>query len=155
MTAIAAGKPAPDFTISTDTGETVTLDSLRGQKLVLYFYPKANTPGCTLEAHDFDRLGPDFSAAQTRVIGISPDPLKAIGKFRTKQALSLTLAGDEEHAMLEAYGVWVEKSMYGRTYMGVERSTVLIDAEGRIARVWPKVKVAGHAAEVLEAARAL
>lgn len=155
MTTIAPGEPAPDFTITTDTGDTMSLASVRGQKLVLYFYPKAGTQGCTLEAHDFDRLGAEFGAAHTRVIGISPDPDRAIGRFRAKQELSLALAGDESHAMLQAYGVWVEKSMYGRKYMGVERTTVLIDAEGRVARVWPKVKVAGHAAEVLEAARAL
>lgn len=149
------GKPAPDFTISTDTGETVSLSDYRGRKLVLYFYPKAGTPGCTVEAHDFNRLRQAFSAADTTVIGISPDPAKALAKFRTKEGLEFPLAGDEEHAMLEAYGVWEEKSMYGKTYMGVVRTTVLIDAEGRIAQIWPKVKVAGHAEEVLAAAKAL
>ncbi|MCS0501807.1 peroxiredoxin [Ancylobacter mangrovi] len=155
MTRIDVGSPAPDFTISTDTGESLTLAACRGHKLVLYFYPKAGTQGCTIEAHDFDRLGPQFAAADTRVIGISPDSDRAIGRFRSKQALSLALAGDEAHAVLEAYGVWTEKSMYGRKFMGVERTTVLIDREGRIARLWPKVKVAGHADEVLEAAKAL
>ena len=155
MTTIHVGSPAPDFTLSTDTGESMTLGAFKGRKLVLYFYPKAGTEGCTLEAHDFDRLSAEFSAADTAVIGISPDPAKAIARFRTKQGLSLTLAGDEEHRVLEAYGVWAEKSMYGRSYMGVERTTVLIDREGNIARIWPKVKVAGHAQEVLDAARAL
>lgn len=155
MTEIAPGQPAPDFTLSTDGGESVTLASCRGRKLVLYFYPKAGTQGCTLEAHDFNRLKPEFDAAETRVIGVSPDPDKALAKFRAKQGLTFDLAGDEAHGVLEAYGVWGEKSMYGRKYMGVERTTVLIDREGRIARVWPKVKVAGHAEEVLEAAKAL
>ncbi|MCK0208811.1 thioredoxin-dependent thiol peroxidase [Starkeya koreensis] len=155
MAEIASGQPAPDFTLATDTGESVTLAACRGRKLVLYFYPKAGTQGCTLEAHDFNRLKPDFEAADTRVLGVSPDPDKALAKFRSKEGLTFDLAGDETHAVLEAYGVWGEKSMYGRKYMGVERTTVLIDREGRIARVWPKVKVAGHAEEVLEAARAL
>ena len=155
MAEIAAGQPAPDFTLATDGGESVTLAACRGRKLVLYFYPKAGTQGCTLEAHDFNRLKPDFDAADTRVIGISPDPDKALARFRSKEGLTFDLAGDEAHKVLEAYGVWAEKSMYGRKYMGVERTTVLIDRDGRIARVWPKVKVAGHAEEVLAAARAL
>lgn len=155
MTMIAIGNPAPDFTISTDSGATVSLSDYRGGKLVLYFYPKAGTPGCTIEAHDFNRLRQDFSAAGTTVLGISPDPAKAIAKFRAKEGLEFPLAGDEQHAMLEAYGVWEEKSMYGKTYMGVVRTTVLIDAEGRVAQIWPKVKVAGHAEEVLAAAKAL
>lgn len=152
---ITVGNPAPDFTISTDTGEKVSLADYRGGKLVLYFYPKAGTQGCTIEAHDFNRLRQDFSAAGTTVIGISPDTAKALTKFRAKQGLEFPLAGDEQHDMLEAYGVWAEKSMYGHTFMGVVRTTVLIDATGRIARIWPKVKVAGHAEEVLTAARAL
>jgi len=155
MAEIAAGQPAPDFTLATDGGESVTLAACRGRKLVLYFYPKAGTQGCTLEAHDFNRLKPDFDAADTRVIGISPDPDKALARFRSKEGLTFDLAGDEAHKVLEAYGVWAEKSMYGRKYMGVERTTVLIDRDGRITRIWPKVKVAGHAEEVLAAARAL
>ncbi|CAA0089179.1 Putative peroxiredoxin bcp [Starkeya nomas] len=155
MAKIAIGEPAPDFTLTTDTGESVTLASCRGRKLVLYFYPKAGTQGCTIEAHDFNRLKAEFDAADTRVVGISPDPDKALAKFRTKEGLTFALAGDEEHRTLEDYGVWVEKSMYGRKYMGVERTTVLVDREGRIARLWPKVKVAGHAEEVLAAAKAL
>jgi peroxiredoxin Q/BCP len=152
---IETESPAPDFTITTDTGDILTLGGFRGHKLVLYFYPKAGTQGCTVEAHDFNRLKPEFDAAGTRVLGISPDPAKALTKFRAKEGLTFALAGDEEHRMLEAYGVWTEKSMYGKKYMGVERTTVLIDREGRIARIWPKVKVAGHAEEVLAAARAL
>ncbi|QFR32029.1 thioredoxin-dependent thiol peroxidase [Ancylobacter sp. TS-1] len=155
MAEIADGQPAPDFTLATDGGESVTLAACRGRKLVLYFYPKAGTQGCTLEAHDFNRLKPDFDAADTRVIGISPDPDKALARFRSKEGLTFDLAGDEAHKVLEAYGVWAEKSMYGRKYMGVERTTVLIDRDGGIARVWPKVKVAGHADEVLAAARTL
>ena len=152
---IAVGNPAPDFTISTDTGEKLSLADYRGSKLVLYFYPKAGTQGCTIEAHDFNKLRQDFNAAGATIIGISPDSAKALAKFRTKQELEFALAGDEQHDMLEAYGVWAEKSMYGHTFMGVVRTTVLIDAQGRIARIWPKLKVAGHAEEVLAAARAL
>ncbi|MGA0562446.1 peroxiredoxin [Ancylobacter sp. VNQ12] len=152
---IETGSPAPDFTITTDTGDILTLAGFHGQKLVLYFYPKAGTQGCTLEAHDFNRLKPNFDAADTRVIGISPDADKALAKFRSKEGLSFALAGDETHELLEAYGVWAEKSMYGKKYMGVERTTVLIDRGGRIARIWRKVKVAGHAEEVLAAAQAL
>lgn len=152
---IETGSPAPDFTITTDTGDILTLTGFHGQKLVLYFYPKAGTQGCTLEAHDFNRLKANFDAADTRVIGISPDADKALAKFRAKEGLTFALAGDEAHELLEAYGVWAEKSMYGRKYMGVERATVLIDRDGRIARIWRKVKVAGHAEEVLAAAQAL
>lgn len=155
MTTLAPGKPAPDFSLVSDTGETVSLAGCRGRKLVLYFYPKAGTSGCTVEAHDFNRLKPEFDAANTLVVGVSPDPDKALAKFRSKEGLTFPLAGDEAHTVLEAYGVWAEKSMYGKKYMGVERSTVLIDAEGKIAQVWPKVKVAGHAEEVLAAAKAL
>jgi peroxiredoxin Q/BCP len=122
---------------------------------VLYFYPKDDTSGCTREAQDFQALRQDFAAAETEIIGVSPDSLKSHDKFRAKYGLDLTLASDETKAMLEAYGVWVEKSMYGRKYMGVERTTVLIDRDGRIARVWSKVKVPEHAREVLEAARGL
>ncbi|WP_428029674.1 thioredoxin-dependent thiol peroxidase [Ancylobacter sp.] len=155
MNEIAVGAHAPDFTLTTDSGDVLSLAACRGRKLVLYFYPKAGTSGCTVEAHDFNRLKADFDAAETRVVGISPDPDKALAKFRLKQGLTFDLAGDETHAMLEAYGVWGEKSMYGHKYMGVERTTVLIDRDGKIARIWPKVKVAGHADEVLAAAQAL
>jgi peroxiredoxin Q/BCP len=122
---------------------------------VVYFYPKDDTSGCTREAKDFSALAKDFRAVGVTVIGISPDGTKSHAKFRDKHELEVELAADESKATCEAYGVWVEKSMYGRTYMGVERSTFLIDAKGRVAQVWRKVKVPGHAEAVLEAARAL
>ena len=152
---ISVGAPAPDFTLTAHDGGTVSLGGFKGRKLVLYFYPKADTSGCTREAIDFNRLKADFAAAGAAVLGVSPDPTKALAKFKAKHELGFDLAGDESHALLEAYGVWAEKSMYGRKYMGVERTTVLIDAQGRIARIWPKVKVEGHAEEVLAAAQAL
>ena len=149
------GDSAPDFTLPGAGGETISLSALEGQKIVLYFYPKDDTSGCTLEAQGFNALGDAFAAAGAVVIGVSPDPVKSHDKFRAKYGLTFPLASDEAKGMLEAYGVWAEKSMYGRKYMGVERTTMLIDREGRIARVWPKVKVPGHADEVLQAARAL
>ena len=149
------GDQAPDFTLPGAGDETISLGELKGRKAVLYFYPKDDTSGCTLEAQGFNALGPDFAAADTIVIGVSPDSVKSHDKFRAKYALTFPLASDECKAMLEAYGVWVEKSMYGRKYMGVERTTVLIDREGQIARVWHKVKVPGHVEEVLEAVKAL
>ncbi|MGV7033577.1 peroxiredoxin [Methylobacterium symbioticum] len=149
------GDPAPDFTLPGSGGAAIALAAMRGHKVVLYFYPKDDTSGCTLEAQGFNGLLPDFAAADTRVIGLSPDPVKSHDKFCSKYGLQFPLASDESKAVLEAYGVWVEKSMYGRKYMGVERTTVLVDREGRIAQVWPKVKVPGHAEAVLEAARAL
>lgn len=152
---LSVGDPAPAFTLPADNGDPVRLGDFAGQRLVLYFYPKADTPGCTREAMDFNRLRADFTAAGAALLGISPDPTKALARFKTKHGLDFALAGDEAHAMLEAYGVWVEKSMYGRQYMGVQRTTVLIDSDGRIARIWPKVSVEGHAEEVLEAVRAL
>ncbi|GLS45704.1 peroxiredoxin [Methylobacterium brachythecii] len=136
-------------------GETIALGGLKGRKVVLYFYPKDDTSGCTLEAQGFNALGDAFAAAGATVVGVSPDSVKSHEKFRAKYGLTFPLASDEAKGMLEAYGVWVEKSMYGRKYMGVERTTVLIDGEGQIARIWPKVKVPGHADEVLEATRAL
>lgn len=152
---IAPGNPAPDFTLPGAGGETVSLSGLRGRKVVLYFYPKDDTSGCTLEAQGFNALLEPFAEAEAAVIGVSPDSVKSHDKFRSKYGLTFPLASDEEKGMLGAYGVWVEKSMYGRKYMGVERTTVLIDRDGRIAKVWPKVKVPGHAEAVLEAARAL
>ncbi|HEX8167410.1 MAG TPA: peroxiredoxin [Beijerinckiaceae bacterium] len=152
---LKAGDQAPDFTLPATGGGTIGLSALRGRKAVLYFYPKDDTSGCTLEAQDFSRLRPEFEAAGTQVIGVSPDGLKSHEKFRAKHGLDLTLASDEAKATLEAYGVWAEKSLYGRKYMGVERTTVLVGRDGRIARVWSKVKVPGHAEEVLRAARAL
>jgi peroxiredoxin Q/BCP len=136
-------------------GSQLTLSSLKGKPVVLYFYPKDDTSGCTKEAIAFSQLKPEFDKIGARVIGLSPDSATKHAKFRKKHDLTVDLVADEERTALEAYGVWVEKSMYGRKYMGVERTTFLIDAAGRIARVWNKVKVAGHAEEVLEAARAL
>lgn len=118
MTEIEVGAPAPDFTLTTDSGEVLSLAACRGRKLVLYFYPKAGTSGCTVEAHDFNRLKADFDAADTRILGVSPDPDTALAKFRTKEGLTFDLAGNEDHAMLETYGVWGEKSMYGRNIWG-------------------------------------
>jgi thioredoxin-dependent peroxiredoxin len=155
MMSLEPGAPAPDFDLPGAGGDTIALSNFRGHKVVLYFYPKDDTSGCTLEAQGFNALGDAFAAADARVVGVSPDPVKSHDKFRAKYGLTFPLASDEGKAMLEAYGVWVEKSMYGRKYMGVERTTILIDREGRISRVWPKVKVPGHAEEVLEAARAL
>jgi peroxiredoxin Q/BCP len=152
---LIAGDKAPSFSLPGTDGREISLETLRGRKAVLYFYPKDDTSGCTLEAQQFQSLRHDFSVADTDIIGISPDSLKSHDKFRAKYDLTFPLASDEGKGMLEAYGVWVEKSMYGRKYMGVERTTVLIDRDGRIARVWTKVKVPGHAAEVLEAAQNL
>lgn len=149
------GSQAPDFSLPRDGGGEVSLKDFAGRKLVLYFYPKADTPGCTKEAIAFNALRAEFEAANTVILGVSADPVKAQDKFKAKHQLDLPLASDEDKAMLEAYGVWVEKSMYGKKYMGIERATLLIDATGRVAKSWPKVKVEGHAADVLEAAKAL
>ncbi|MGY2051981.1 peroxiredoxin [Methylobacterium sp. JK268] len=149
------GEQAPDFSLPATGGETISLTALKGRKAVLYFYPKDDTSGCTLEAKSFNDLRDAFAASDTVVIGVSPDTIASHDKFRQKYDLGFPLASDGEKAMLQAYGVWVEKSMYGRKYMGVERTTVLIDREGRVAQVWPKVKVPGHADEVLAAAKAL
>lgn len=152
---IAAGNPAPDFTMPTDGGGSVTLSALRGRPVILYFYPKDDTSGCTAEACGFrDRL-PDFEGVDATVIGVSKDPVASHDKFKAKYALPFTLASDKETGVAEAYGVWVEKSMYGRKYMGMERATVLIDKDGVVRRVWRKVKVPGHVEEVLEAVKAL
>ncbi len=148
------GATAPDFTLPTDNG-AITLSALKGKPVVVYFYPKDDTSGCTKEAIAFSKLKPDFDKIGARVIGLSPDSAAKHAKFRTKHELTVDLAADEDRTALEAYGVWVEKSLYGRKYMGVERTTFLIDAQGRIARIWKKVKVDGHAEAVLEAARAL
>jgi peroxiredoxin Q/BCP len=149
------GTKAPDFTLPRDGGASTSLADFRGRKLVLYFYPRADTPGCTREAQAFSTLAPLFAKAGTAVLGVSADPVKAQDAFKAKYDLSIPLASDETHRMLEAYGVWAEKSMYGRKFMGVARATFLIGADGRIARVWPNVKVDGHAQEVLAAAQAL
>ncbi len=153
--ALQAGDRAPEFSLPGDGGKTLSLATAAGKKLVLYFYPKDDTSGCTMEAKDFNALRADFAAAGTESIGVSPDSAASHDKFKKKYELGFALASDESKAMLEAYGVWVEKSMYGRKYMGVERTTFLIGADGRIARIWSKVKVPGHAAEVLAAAKAL
>ncbi len=152
---LQAGDSAPDFKLPRDGEGFLSLADFRGKKFVLYFYPKDDTSGCTAEAIAFNGLAGDFAAAGTAIVGASPDPVKKHDKFRQKYELSFPLLADESKQMLEAYGVWVEKSMYGRKYMGVERSTFLIGANGRIARVWRKVKVPGHAEEVLAAARQL
>ena len=151
----AAGEKAPDFALTRDRGGTVALADFKGRKLVLYFYPKADTPGCTKEAIAFNGLKRAFAAAGTDVVGVSADPVKAQDKFRDKHGLKFPLASDESHAMLTAYGVWAEKSMYGRKFMGVLRTTFLIDGSGGIAQVWRNVKVDGHAETVLAAAKAL
>ena len=153
--ALNEGVPAPDFTLPTDGGGSLTLSGLRGRKVVLYAYPQDDTTSCTNEALSFDALRDDFAAAGTTVIGISPDSVKRHDKFKQKYDLKLTLVSDEERKAIRAYGLWVEKQMYGRHYMGVERSTFLIDAAGRIVRVWEKVRVKGHAEAVLAAAREL
>jgi thioredoxin-dependent peroxiredoxin len=152
---LKVGEKAPAFTLPATDGRTISLDDLKGRKAVLYFYPKDDTSGCTLEAQNFQALKQNFAKADTQIIGVSPDDLKSHDKFRTKYSLDFPLASDEGKSMLEAYGVWAEKSMYGRKYMGVERTTVLIDRHGTIARIWAKVKVPGHAEEVLAAAQAL
>lgn len=149
------GDPAPDFTLPRDGGGEISLSALRGRKIVLYAYPKDNTPGCTEEAIAFNHLRQAFAARGTEIIGVSPDSVQRHGNFKRKYELDFALLADEEQKLASAYGIWVEKSMYGRTYMGIERSTFLIDADGRLARIWRKVKVTGHADEVLAAAQEL
>lgn len=147
---IAAGHLAPDFTLPTDTGDTLALSSLRGQWVVLYAYPKDDTSGCTTEACEFRDLFPKFKKGKAVILGISPDSVKSHQKFKAKYELPFTLLADEEKVALQAYDIWKEKSMYGRKYMGVERTTFVIDPDGRIARVFEKVKPAGHAEEVID-----
>ena len=149
------GEQAPEFTLESDEGKQVSLKSLRGAPVVLYFYPKDDTSGCTTEACEFRDLFPRFEAGGAVVLGVSPDDVKSHVKFKKKYGLPFTLLADTEKEAAQAYGVWKEKSMYGRKYMGVERTTFLIDAKGRVARVFEKVKPAGHAAEVQEALAAL
>ncbi len=152
--ALAEGAKAPDFRLPRDGGGTVSLADFAGQKLLLFFYPRADTPGCTKEAIDFTRLAGAFADSQTVVLGVSADPLKAQESFRDKHQLAIPLVSDETHETLQAYGVWGEKSMYGRTFLGISRTTVLIGPDGRIMRIWRHVKVDGHADEVLAAVRA-
>jgi peroxiredoxin Q/BCP len=152
---LAPGEKAPAFDLPATGGKDLSLADFAGRKLVLYFYPKDDTSGCTLEALEFEKLRRKFQENGAEIVGVSPDPLTSHAKFKTKHKLSFTLLSDETKDMLRAYGVWVEKSMYGRKYMGVERTTVLIGPDGRIARVWNKVKPAGHATEVLQAVAAM
>ena len=150
-----AGAKAPAFTLPSDGGGKVSLKEFKGRNLVLYFYPKADTPGCTKEAIAFSRLRAEFAKADTAILGVSADPVPSQDKFKSKHKLTIALGSDETKKTLAAYGAWGEKSMYGRKFMGVIRKTFLIDASGRIVRIWPKVRVPGHAEEVLAAAREL
>ena len=145
------GEPAPDFELPDQNGEAVTLSALRGRNVVLYFYPKASTPGCTTQACGIRDHRADYAGANAVVLGVSPDPQKKLAKFAADEHLDFTLLGDESHEVAEAYGVWVEKSMYGRTYMGMERSTFVIDPEGIVTHVFRKVKPAEHDKLVLGA----
>ena len=152
---LTAGDQAPDFTLPDQSGEPVTLSDLRGQTVVLYFYPRADTPGCTTQACGVRDHAADYDEIDARVIGISPDPVTAVRKFADKYDLGFTLLADEDHAVADAYGTWGEKSMYGKTYMGVQRATFIIDADGRIAKVFPRVSPKTHDDAVLEALGAL
>ena len=152
---LAPGTAAPDFHLPSDADGDLSLASAKGRKLVLYFYPKDDTSGCTTEAKAFTALASEFAAADTLVIGVSKDSIAAHAKFRAKHALGVALGSDPEGKTVEAYGVWVEKSLYGRKYMGIERATFLIGRDGKVAQAWHKVKVAGHAEAVLKAAQAL
>jgi peroxiredoxin Q/BCP len=149
------GAKAPDFSLPADGGGSVSLSALKGRAVVVYFYPKADTPGCTKESMDFSRLRPEFERSNTTIVGVSADAVAAQDKFKAKHSLNIPLASDPDRAMIERYGVWVEKTMYGKTFMGIERATFLIDAKGVIRKVWHNVKVEGHAEEVLAEARAL
>lgn len=149
------GDSAPTFDLAVSTGGNVSLDSLKGHPVVLYFYPKDSTPGCTIEACDFRDLAAEFKKAGAAVFGVSADSIASHEKFIAKQNLNFPLLSDPDHKMLDAYGVWAEKKNYGRTYMGIVRSTFVIDKDGRVAHAWPKVKVKGHAQEVLGAVQGL
>ena len=151
----ASGTKAPAFRLPRDGGGTVALGDFGGCKLVVYFYPRADTSGCTVEAIDFSRLKPAFSRAGTEILGISADPVAALDRFKSKHRLAIVLASDEAHEVLQKYGVWQQKTLYGRKFMGTVRATFLIGPDQRIARVWPKVSVAGHAQDVLDAAKTL
>ena len=153
--ALSPGDLAPAFDLPTDGGGRVSLAGLKGRTVVLYFYPKADTPGCTTEGQDFTALGDRFAAANAVVIGVSRDAVKKLDRFKAKRELGVILASDEDGQITEAFGVWGEKQLYGRTYMGVERATFLIGADGTVRRTWRKVKVTDHAAAVLAATQAL
>lgn len=150
---LAEGQSAPAFSLPRDGGQLVSLSDYAGRKLAIFFYPRADTPGCTLEAVAFSRLADAFASADTAILGVSADPIAAQEKFRDKHELTVPLVSDEKLGMLKAYGVWGEKSMYGKTFMGISRTTVLVDADGKVVKVWRNVKVDGHADEVLAAAR--
>ncbi len=152
---IEIGAAAPDFSLPASGGRTVSLAGLKGKPFVLYFYPRADTPGCTKEACAFEEALPQLGKTGVTVIGVSKDKMKPIENFAAKYNLTFPLASDPEAKTIEAYGAWLEKSMYGKKYMGIERSTVLVDKNGKIAKIWPKVKVEGHAAEVLKAVQEL
>jgi thioredoxin-dependent peroxiredoxin len=152
---LAPGAKAPAFTLPRDGGGTISLADFAGRKLVLYFYPRADTSGCTKEAIDFSRLKGAFSRAGAEILGVSADPVPAQDAFKAKHKLAIALASDEKHRLLEAYGVWREKSMYGRKFFGIVRTTLLIGPDLRIAQIWPRVSVSGHAEEVLAAVKAL
>jgi thioredoxin-dependent peroxiredoxin len=152
---LAEGTKAPPFNLPRDGGGMIALSDFAGKKLVLFFYPRADTPGCTREAIDFTRLKDAFAESGTEVLGISADPLKAQESFRDKHKLGVPLISDEKHQMLDAYGAWGEKSMYGKTFLGILRTTVLIDRDGKVAQIWRRVKVDGHADNVLAAAKVL
>ena len=154
-TELKIGTKAPAFSLPDDAGKKISLGDFKGRKLVIYFYPRADTPGCTRESIDFSRRRSQFDKAGTDILGVSADPVKAQENFKKKHKLNLGLLSDETHKMLESYGVWAKKSMYGKEFMGVVRTTFLIGADGRIANMWPKVKVEGHVEAVLESARAL
>lgn len=153
--ALAVGSKAPAFALPSDDGGVISLADFKGRKLVLYFYPRADTPGCTRESIEFSKLKREFNRVDTDIVGVSADPVKAQDAFKKKHNLAIPLLSDPTHAMLQDYGAWGKKSMYGKLFMGVIRSTYLIGPDGRIARIWPKVKVDGHAAEVLDAAKSL
>jgi peroxiredoxin Q/BCP len=152
---LAVGAKAPPFNLPRDGGGTVSLADFAGEPLVLFFYPRADTPGCTIESKAFSTLSADFTKAGAAVLGVSADPVRAQDAFKAKHRLNVPLASDETHKMLTAYGVWGEKSLYGRKFMGITRTTVLIGKDGRIAQLWPRVKVEGHAEAVLAAVQAL
>jgi peroxiredoxin Q/BCP len=155
MSEVTEGKKAPAFRMKATGGREVSSAALKGKPFLLYFYPKADTPGCTRQACGMQEALPQLAKLGIEVIGVSPDPLPAIEKFAQKYNLTFPLASDEDHKVAEAYGVWVQKSMYGRTYMGIERTSFLIGADGKVVKVWRKVKPDQHAAQVLEAAAAL